>query len=119
MSEEGEIIVLTQFPINWQKKMGIGHFDAPESVPAVKGDGWYRSMHLGFCTGNAVWIPGRASEQASQSPHMDRLAFPLEQGGSSSAMVLMDIVLNPQPTSQWSKLCGNSLAYRYEVHRKM
>ena len=31
---------------------------------------------------------------------MGRLAVPLEQGESSSALVLTDMVLNPQPTNQ-------------------
>ena len=57
-------------------------------------------MHLDFYAGDPGSIPGRASGQASQSPHMGRLAVPLEQDESSSALVLTDMVLNPQPTNQ-------------------
>ena len=38
------------------------------------------------------------------SPHMGRLAVTLEQGESSSALVLMDMVLNPQPTNHGGEI---------------
>ena len=66
---------------------------------AQDGDGWRRGMHLGFCAGDPGSIHGRASGQASHSPHMGRLAIPLEQDESSSAFVLTDMVLSPQPTN--------------------
>ena len=69
-------------------------------LTSTGGDGWRRGMHLGFCTGDPGSIPGRVSGQMSQSPHMGWLAVPLEQGESSSALVLMDMVLNPnKPTN--------------------
>ena len=61
-----------------------------------------QGMHLGFCASDPGSVPGRASGQASQFSTLWRLAVSLEQGESSSALVLMDIVLNPQPTKQRS-----------------
>ena len=58
-------------------------------------------MHLGFCTRDLGSHPGKASGQESQSPHMGPLAIPLEQGGSSSALFLTEMVLiHDQPASQ-------------------
>ena len=47
----------------------------------------------GFDSRDGVWT-------GVSVPHMWRLAVPLEQSESSSALVQTDMVLNPQPTDQ-------------------
>ena len=41
---------------------------------------------------------------------MGRLAVPLEEGESSNALALTDMVLNPQPTNQASDRAADSVA---------
>ena len=74
------------------------------TVSVGGGGGWRRGMRLGFCAGDPGSIPGMASGQASQSPHMGQLVVPLEQCESSSTLVLTDMVFNPQPTNQLFQL---------------
>ena len=56
-------------------------------------------------TGSCIWASVPATRvrfprgQASLSPHMGWLVVPLEQDESSSALVLTDMVVNPQPTN--------------------
>ena len=47
----------------------------------------------GFHSREGVWVGVSVST-------MGRLAVPLEQGENSSALILTDMVLNPQPTNQ-------------------
>ena len=68
-------------------------------VKCMEGDGWCRGGIRASVPATRVQFPeGHPGRRIS--PHMGRLEVPLEQGESSRALVLMDMVLNLQPTNQ-------------------